>query len=106
MSSTIITSGCSRASASSSLRDAPEQFRDWELTTREAHRRCDPFDDGGAILLLDAEFVDQETDLGHGRLDRVVGRDLGDATHDLGDRPERDSVAVRQTPSSYDVRLA
>ena len=70
----------------------------------ETHRRRDAIDDCRPISRLHVQLVDQEADLGEGRLEGVFGGDLGHGADDLGDRPERDAVAVRQASAADDVR--
>jgi hypothetical protein len=88
------------------LARSPEELRNGELPSSETHRRCDAVHHRGAVPFLDTEILDQEADLRDRRFDGVVGCDLGDASHDLGDRPERDAVAVRQTAATDDMRVA
>src|SRR4029079_5209803 len=64
--------------------------------------RGDAVDDHFAIRGI----VDQAADLRPGDLGRVVLRDLCGLAHDLGQRPERDAVAVGKAPTAEDQRLA
>ncbi len=56
-------------------------------------RRLDQAD-RGADALREVGLAGDRLQLGHGELPRVVVRDAGGLPHDLGERPERDPVAV------------
>ena len=78
--------------------DAPEQLGQLEwLITPEPDRRGQPIED----LLV----PDERPDLRPGHVGRVVLVDRGRRADELDDRPERDAVAVRQTPPAGDEGL-
>ena len=88
-------------SASRSRAGAPEELGDGnepvESPTAEATR--------STIASRSAVVADQAADLRPGGIGRVVLRDLRGLAHDLGQRPERDAVAVGQASTAEDRRL-
>ena len=79
------TGNCPRARPIAAATRSTTAARSFSSTPSSSTRR--------PILAMAASTVSSDGDLGH-------------ATHDLGDRPERDAVAVRQTSSADDVRPA
>ena len=81
--------------------DAPERLLDRPTAVVVAERRRDPFSHARGVLAERHE----PGDLGDGVLGCLTFAEACSGLNDLGDRPERDPLAVGETPALENRRL-